>query len=526
MSTFRQKVQATTNWVQPDPEDLVEQPKKARFAIGRRAARPDAGTSATQPRAAGHGRRRGTAAPIAAHRLFPAFATLWFAALFGLGSLAISSEALGALVTMIGLPALVPAAAPPLGFTAHVLVAFAMTVAGALVGLVVALRLRAPGRAAIRPAAVVTPPAEPEADEVYKVRARDAHPDAPPRRPLVLTEAFADPLDDAPAAQPIEPDAPLLRRKPAKTQDELAPSGPWIPEFAPGGSTAVQPLDLSALDLIDPLPTPDAEPQVFGLAPSGEDLGEHEPAPMAEEAPIAEEAIEADPAPALPSASFAETAPVPAAPALIAATPQLPVGFAAAMPEAGEGGWSPVAGVPLESLGLVQLIERLALGIASRKAAAEGDPAADAAHPGGTSAQQVGRAGDPAETEFAPGPFSMPASLLDPATSSAPSATDPLAGGESAGSARSAILRRLGALAAGEPRSEATSVARFSRPAESPAASPAAEPVVPLPLPEASANPAAGPAVPQAEAGASVPFEADEALRSALATLQRMTARG
>ena len=31
MGTFRQKVQATTSWAMPDPEDLVEAPKSSIF---------------------------------------------------------------------------------------------------------------------------------------------------------------------------------------------------------------------------------------------------------------------------------------------------------------------------------------------------------------------------------------------------------------------------------------------------------------------------------------------------------------
>ncbi|MDF1887324.1 hypothetical protein PPV93_14625, partial [Staphylococcus aureus] len=87
----------------------------------------------------------------------PAFAALWFAALFGLGSLAIPGSLLGAVVLKTGLPAIVPAAAPPLGFTAHLLVAFALAVFGAALGLAVALRLRPKDKAEVRRAAPVAP---------------------------------------------------------------------------------------------------------------------------------------------------------------------------------------------------------------------------------------------------------------------------------------------------------------------------------------------------------------------------------
>jgi len=449
MSTFRQKFQATTNRLKPDPEDLLQAPRK---------------------------RRR--AAPVTAHRLFPAFAAVWFAALFGLGSLAIPGSLLGAVVLKTGLPAIVPAAAPPLGFTAHLLVAFALTVFGAALGLALALRLRPQGKAQVRRAAPVVPAAAPEPEATYKVRARDAHPDAPPRRPLVLTEALVDPLAEETVEPEPEPEtfAPLLRRKPRPASAEpVDESTPYIPEYTPGGTGAVRPLDLSALDLDEPI----EEPFV---------------------APVAIEAAVVDVAPKPEPELAPEPAAIPAHPVLIAATPQLPVGFAAALPDAAQIKRSPVAGAPLEKLGLVQLIERLALAIAEQKAANEAVIAADNA------AEAA-----PVDPAFEPGPFSQPHLV-------APAAQD--ADVPAIGSAREAILRRLGAIAAGEAVDAADSAASarlFTRPA--PVSAPT-EAVVPL----RPVEPAA-PALSLAASAPKAPVEADEALRSALATLQRMSAR-
>ena len=451
MSTFRQKVQATTNWVMPNLGEPAA------------AARRPAGS-----------RRRREMLPVTAHRLFPALATLWFAALFGLGSLAISSDALGALVVMIGLPALVPATAPPLGFTAHLLVAFALGTVGAALGLTLALRLRPQDRSAeadtARPVHAAAPSADPHADEAYKVRARDAHPDAPARRPLVLTEAFADSQADAPTAQafemePGEPEAPLLRRKPGKAESDDAadahlPSAPWIAEYTPGGPAAAQLLDLSA----------------FALVGSAEDDALVTQADAADEAPIAPcEAV----MPQAGAEQEAETSAQPAAPALIAATPQFPVGLTTAQPYRPTSGRSPVAGAPLESLGLVQLIERLASTIAARTAADLTDPA-----PPATEAQPAPET-PPSDPAFASGPFSAPPvpGLIGQ--------SGIVADGRQPVSARESILRRLEAVTmpASEPAASATPP--FSR-----------------------------------SAGPAVPFETDEALRAALATLQRMSARG
>lgn len=504
MSTFRQKVQAATSWGAPGAQD--------------QAGRPDLQTRSPRPRPA-------APAAITTHPLFPAFAALWFAALFGLGSMAISSAALGALVTMIGLPALVPAAAPPLGFTAHLLVAFALTVVGAVFGLVLALRLRPQAAAdtrfpeVARPAAqaATRPAPQPEADLPPKVRARDAHPDAPPRRPLVLTEAFDEPLEAA-GNDPVEAPAPLLRRKPGQAASAVLASEPepWIPVFTPGGEAAVRPLDLAALDLADVAEAlvPFAEPQ----APV-EVAAEPEP-----EAPEVPEAVVMAPEPAAP-------------PVLLAATPQLPRDLAAALPEAVDGSWSPVAGLPLGSLGLVQLIERLALAIAARKAASEAQAAAAvAAEPEPAIAPEPET--ETAEPDFVPGPFSQPAfahrAMSAPAN--VPSSDAPSSEVPQAGSAREAILRRLGALAAGDADPAADQAPLFSRPARIVLPTGPAEAVVPLhavdaaPEPVSPRGPAAfappSPGSAPAGAAAPVPFEADDALRSALATLQRMTARG
>ncbi|MEI6641040.1 MAG: hypothetical protein WCL10_03325 [Novosphingobium sp.] len=513
MSTFRQKVQATTNWVQPDPDDAGE-PRAKRF---RRQPRKE-------PRS-----RVPSQTPVTAHRLFPVFAALWFAALFGLGSLAISGEVLGAIVSAIGLPALVPLTAPPLGFTAHLLVAFALTIAGAALGFFGALRLRARGQVqAVSPAEPAPRPAPaPETGDMPRVRARDAHPDAPPRRPLVLTEAFAD----EPAEAPEEPalpaaEAPLLRRKPGQSASAVLASEPepWIPVFTPGGESVIEPLDLAALDLSElaqaaPVAAVEPEPASAAAAPF---------------APPPTSAPQPQPLP--------EPAPEPV-PTLLAATPQLPRGFAAALPDlerlkAGET-WSPVAGASLDALGLVQLIERLALAIAARKAASDAGPT-----------PPTTGIGPDAETAVEPAPVAEAMPVPDSSTlplqfETRPDAAPP-ANGEPVGSAREAILRRLGAIAAAPapiaPVPAApleTAHMPFSRPVRVEAAPAPVDPVVPLRPAEPSAGP--GPfAAPAARAAASpaqpapaaspaevpVPFETDAALRSALATLQRMTARG
>jgi hypothetical protein len=428
-------------------------------------------------------------------------AALWFAALFGLGSLAISSAALGALVTVIGLPALVPAAAPPLGFTAHVLVALLLTMAGGGLGLVLGLRLRPRTAAAARPDAPAPLAYEDFNGGVKKMRARDAHPDAPPCRPLVLTEAFDQPA--GPAAE--EPAAPRLRRKPAQGGSEARASRPyqWMPF-----STADETETLPPLDLGEAAGGYEAPPVVMpGAAALPKALtGDLPSAPVAEAAPGAGRAA----APVTLPAPVLEPAPPPT---LLAATPQVPSG-STRLPSNREqlpagGPWSPVATASLDSLGLVQLVERLALSIAARTAGSDAGPPHLTDSAGTEHAQP--------EVKDEPAPFA-------PRAAEPPSPETPR-GDEPAGSARGSVMRRLGRIAAQDPGD--AGAAPFSRPAMADAALPLRHFERPLaerlvqPASDRMVRPFAAPAIPAPAAA-----DTDEALRAALATLHRLGNRG
>ncbi|NIJ20950.1 hypothetical protein FHS95_002642 [Sphingomonas naasensis] len=123
-------------------------------------------------------------------------------------ALAVPTATLESMVMASGLPAIFAAAEPPLGFTAHLLVALA---AGGAVGLAAWFGL-ASWLDARRPQ-----------DETFArravapvIRRADAHPDAPPRPPLLATRDLGAPfLDPRPvAADPepleIEEPAPLI----------------------------------------------------------------------------------------------------------------------------------------------------------------------------------------------------------------------------------------------------------------------------------------------------------------------------
>ena len=130
--------------------------------------------------------------PLTAHRWFPAAVALWFAALFGLVSLAVPPTLLERLVLALGLDRVLAAAAPPLGETARLLVAAGMSTIGEVLGLLVGRALAARHRAEV-------------ADQMPPRRARDAHPDAPPRKPVSAHEDLAAPAE----ASSIEPPATI-----------------------------------------------------------------------------------------------------------------------------------------------------------------------------------------------------------------------------------------------------------------------------------------------------------------------------
>lgn len=376
-------------------------------------------------------KRKGVARPkpITAHRLFPAFAALWCAALFGLVSFVLPIPLLQRLVVASGLPHVVAAAAPPLGFTARALVALLLTGAGGLLGLIIGLRLGArhrPARDEIErddPARAAPPAAQAATDApAPRVRARDAHPDAPPRRPLVVS---ADMIDEAETTI-LADDAALVpaRRRPLVAPDSLVPAQPLaqtqadpVEHLQPGNSDfardAFDPFGiyeneaeqdgpfvppaflaeaLGAATNGDPAP---AEPSVVPAAPAIEDRSE----PVA----VAAESVDLDQDSATHAAAAPESTsePVAAGPAeaeqpeeteepLRPHAPVTPSLFAMAREAMGEGVRSPVAQADLGGLGLVQLVERLALAIADHRRALDSALDDTALAPQGEAALQPG----------------------------------------------------------------------------------------------------------------------------------------
>lgn len=89
-------------------------------------------------------RKPAASLPITSHPLFPVTVVLWFGALFGLASVAIRPALIEHAVLVTGIDRVIPMAAPPLGTTTRILLALMMTAIGCLIGLVVARRLAKP----------------------------------------------------------------------------------------------------------------------------------------------------------------------------------------------------------------------------------------------------------------------------------------------------------------------------------------------------------------------------------------------
>ena len=288
-------------------------------------------------------------ASIVAHPWFPKMIGLWFAALFGLCSLALAPEMLERIVTTLGLDRIVPAAAPPLGQTARLLLAMGMAGVGEIAGLLIGARLAAPKRSEpVRRRGLKSAAADADANEdAPQLRDRDRHPDAPARKPLSavsdLRENLGENLGGIDTA---------LRRRALASEAEHAPrpfievaplpGGDWLPVEA--GEAEVQALietqDIPAVAREVAFSAEQGEPvEAFDLAqfdaPSP-DVSRAQPAPFA--------------APPVLSATFA--------PAFMAPEPTL----APASPAPAE-----IATASLEHLGVVQLSERLALALQARR---------------------------------------------------------------------------------------------------------------------------------------------------------------
>jgi len=185
-------------------------------------------------------------APLAAHPLFPALVALWTAALLAVAGLMFPVGPLERAVALIHLDSLVPAARPPLGFTARLLVAFVLAIGGAGAAYVAAGVLRRRVLAALgRPArtapratsraapakTVIASEPDPIADDEDLTRLAAAKADAAPRRHGLTSEAADVPsileISALPALEPLAPEPEVA------AGDAPPPPVPAVPETAP-----------------------------------------------------------------------------------------------------------------------------------------------------------------------------------------------------------------------------------------------------------------------------------------------------
>jgi hypothetical protein len=311
--------------------------------------------------------------PISSHGLFPVIVAVWFAALFGLGCLVLTAVLLERVVGVSGIGKLVPAAAPPLGMTARIAMAGVAGVVGALLGFAIARRVAA-AQGGAQPAELA-PRRQRQAEDASAERVR---------RPISASEELGHARLDAPVEEP--PSAtPLVRRRQLALPEEPQPdpfvqidplpgqAPPWADEHPlmpsaaalagkamqfqghEDGPFAAEP-EIEAVQPLfsEPEPEPEPEPAPYEEIPQGW----HEPA-------VENEAIAEPFAPEPVAAFVAEPAEEPvrseSSPNAKASAPSK-AALAGALRAlvAGEAAPAHKVGGPLEHLGMAELAERLA----------------------------------------------------------------------------------------------------------------------------------------------------------------------
>jgi hypothetical protein len=183
-------------------------------------------------------KRGSSSQPIVRHPLFPTIVAVWFAALFGLGSLAVRTSLLESLVIASKLDLLVPQTAPPLGMTARILIAIAMAAIGSILGFVLALRLARP-----KP-------------EMKQERVRTARAFGPSGNATPESAPYLPADEQGQDEQVAEPE----RRRALLASNEGLGESPYSDE--PGFIAGMPPhiLDVTTCD-VDPIDQPAAEPE-------------------------------------------------------------------------------------------------------------------------------------------------------------------------------------------------------------------------------------------------------------------------
>jgi hypothetical protein len=337
--------------------------------------------------------KRAAAAPVSTHAAFPAIVALWFAALLGIGSLVLPVALFERLVSASGLAAVLPSAAPPLGFTARAGIALAGAIIGALAGLALARKVaRAHAPESTARSFAFDEPRRPISahDELGEEGLDTAQADVPAqphkRRTLAIAEdnprstyLQAVPLPGLPADEPSAFAHPIALVATAEPPQEAEPAPLELEAFAESAdrdaepeSATNAPLDSANSGVFAAVETPSVQDQPMTDRRSFDDPQAPEPAadavaplhfaapslrrtePIAcDEEEFADEAMEM---------SFEEQP----------SAPHLSVIEDPGEPEETDDER------PLEELGLVQLAARLGASLAKRKARLASRPRATA----------------------------------------------------------------------------------------------------------------------------------------------------
>ncbi len=191
--------------------------------------------------------------PLTAHPLFPAIVALWFAALFGLGSLAVGSDLIERAVMELRLDSVLSALAPPLGLFARLMLATGLAVAGGAIGYALGRGLARRGEAApLRPDTAPADEADPLPNEVEALRVR--------RRPLTAADHEFVPYESAPLPGSRLPqifDVTTLEPAPAEPEPEVA------------RDAFIEPAIWTEIAAPEPVePEPETEPLLLEQSPS------------------------------------------------------------------------------------------------------------------------------------------------------------------------------------------------------------------------------------------------------------------
>lgn len=192
-------------------------------------------------------------------RSLPLYGGLGAGVIAAIGFVAMPATALESLVWNSGIAALLPVAAPPLGATARALLALGSGILFAAVTWAALYLLFGPGGFLVKPV---------RSEGVPVIRRADAHPDAPPRRPMSSADLGMPLMEVVMPAGPERPipadlDLPLAAFDPAALlpvpMEPARPVAPLIVARAPDPAATVVPEtapepEPETVEIVEPAP--------------------------------------------------------------------------------------------------------------------------------------------------------------------------------------------------------------------------------------------------------------------------------